>query len=617
MTKDNLTGRLLRRFALVMTAAIITMLLTVGTAMYAIKVGESDVYDRITGFHLRTITLLEQIMADNTLLVDRATANDSTDVLGTPVVPAEELPSEQILLYSMLQRLEAVQTLNADYAGDEYSAAIGRLAGTFVELESLLQGQASIASLRDVSAAIDTASRQLALYHEAAIDMDLASLKTGVGHVRPMAVLFLGIACILLLVAVATWRMLREGIDREERTRAELLASYEQMHQMQKQEALGHLVGGIAHDFNNILTAILGHTSALRARSHDAQTELSLEEIQKAGTQASGLTSQLLSFSRTQSLEIRPFNINDVIRDMEDMLRRSIGEVIALDFQYAERLPSIEFDPVRIQQVVLNLVLNARDAMSDGGRIVVATDETDIDDLVDIRDGIPPGNYVRLTVIDTGKGMDDETQDKIFEPFFTTKNRGRGTGLGLSTVSGIVASANGVIRVNSEPGRGSRFSVLIPSSSAPAEQVHSVEEPSAATAPTGSETILLVEDESMILTLLTKSLEELGYTVLAAQNGHDALRYCEDQSLAIDLILSDVILPEMNGAEFIIEARKLRPDAAYAMMSGYTRDVIERSGIDEGSVPLIRKPFEIPDFMQFVRAVIEGRPVARERIINE
>ncbi len=616
MKQRDRTGRLLTRFALVMTAAILTMLLTVGTAMYAIKVGESDVYDRITGFHLRTITLLEQLMADNTMLVARADARHSPDNTRDSIIAASELPSEQILLYSMLQRLESLQSLNTEYGGNEYAAALDRLAMRLAELEALVASLHSIAALRDITASIDTASSQLALYHEAAIDVDLANLKTGVGHVRPMAVLFLGIAVILLVVAVATWRMLREGIDREERTRAELLASHEQMHQMQKQEALGHLVGGIAHDFNNILTAILGHTSALRAREHDSQTEHSLEEIQKAGTQAAGLTSQLLSFSRTQSTENRTFSMNAVIREMENMLRRSIGEMNALDFQYAEKLPAIHFDPVRIQQVILNLVLNARDAMPDGGRIVIATDTVDIDDLADIREGIPPGRYVRLSVMDTGKGMDAATQEKIFEPFFTTKHRERGTGLGLSTVSGIVASAKGVIRVESEPDRGSRFTVLIPGSDKVAEDLGSADNSAPAGNVGGAETILLVEDESMILTLLTKNLEERGYTVLAVDNGRDALRYCEDRSLTIDLIVSDVILPEMNGAEFIVEAKKLRPDASYAMMSGYTQDVIERSGIAEGSVPLIRKPFEIPDFLQFVRAVIEGRPHARERMIN-
>jgi hypothetical protein len=380
-----------------------------------------------------------------------------------------------------------------------------------------------------------------------------------------------------------------------------------QLRQSQKIEAIGQLAGGIAHDFNNLLTAILGYAALLATQlPSDQILQEEVAEITRAGERAASLTRQLLAFSRRQVLEPRLLNLNDIVRNTEKMLRRLIGEHIELVAPLEPELSPVRVDAGQIEQVILNLAVNARDAMPDGGRLVIETANVAIE-AADVRGhpGVCAGAYVMLAVSDNGTGMDAELQGRIFEPFFTTKSKDMGTGLGLSTVSGIVQQSGGFIATHSEVGKGTAFKVYLPKAEGVAKEIESV----ASDRPAGpvTETILLVEDDASLRKLARTVLTGLGYTVLDAGAGPDALDVARSHGRTIDLVLTDVIMPRMNGAEFVTALRTSRPDVAVLYMSGYTDDAMIQRNVLEEKAAFLQKPFKPATLARKIREVLDAR----------
>jgi PAS domain S-box-containing protein len=383
--------------------------------------------------------------------------------------------------------------------------------------------------------------------------------------------------------------------DLTERVKAErrLRASEEQLRQSQKMEAVGRLAGGIAHDFNNLLTVITGYTELLLERHPpDDPDHAPIDEMHRASLRAADLTQQLLAFSRKQVLSLAAVDLNDVIEGLERMLRPLIGEHIMLATRLTPDLPPVRADRGQLEQVIVNLAVNARDAMPDGGLLTVRTFKVTADAADELAPELGPGDYICLDVSDTGTGMADAVRDHIFEPFFTTKGAGRGTGLGLSTVYGIVRQSGGAIGVDTAPGKGTTFHVYLPQSAA------AVEPPRVDRhrAPMGHEVILLVEDEDSVRRVTRTVLERHGYTVLAAVDGPDALSVARAYAGRIHAVLTDVVMPNMNGRELSELLRRARPGLKVLYMSGYTDDAILRHGVLDKGVAFLQKPFT-PDVL--------------------
>jgi PAS domain S-box-containing protein len=379
----------------------------------------------------------------------------------------------------------------------------------------------------------------------------------------------------------------------------------EQLLQAQKMDAMGRLAGGVAHDFNNLLTAILGYADiVLRRLEADHPLRRKAEEIKKAGERAAALTRQLLVFSRKQVMQTRVVSLNDVVTELERMLRRIIGEDVQLATALASDLGRIRADPAQLEQILLNLAVNARDAMPSGGLLVLETANAELDAAYAREHvGVVPGSYVMLVVSDTGVGMSEETRRHIFEPFFTTKEPGKGTGLGLATVYGIVAQSGGHIWVYSEPGVGSVFKVYLPRVADPVAA-------DVADAPAvvgGTETILLVEDEEGVRELMTEVLSGLGYQVVSALRAEDALRVAAGHSGPLDLVISDVVLPGLGGPAFVEQLRAVRPGLPALFISGYTGDAMLQRGIVEEGAAVLAKPFAPEALGRRVRQVLDGR----------
>jgi len=382
----------------------------------------------------------------------------------------------------------------------------------------------------------------------------------------------------------------------------------EHLRQVQKIEAVGRLAGGVAHDFNNLLTIICGYGQLLRDRVAPNDRS-AVEEILKASDRAAALTRQLLAFSRRQLLTPQVLDLNSVIVNIENMLRRLIREDIELTTVPHPGLWHVKADPGQIEQVIMNLVVNARDAMPDGGKITIETTNTELDKAyASSHFPATPGSYVSLAITDTGCGMDKEIQAHIFEPFFTTKVIGKGTGLGLATVYGIVKQSAGYIWVYSEPGQGSTFKIYLPR----------VEQAATETAPApapelkcGSETVLLVEDEEAVRSLVCAVLRSKGYNVLEATEPFQALSLLDQTSQTIHLLLTDVVMPQMSGRELAGRLTALRPDAKVLYMSGYADDAIIRHGILEAGTPFLQKPFTPSALVQKVREVLDNPPAAQ------
>ncbi|MGI8435723.1 MAG: ATP-binding protein, partial [Chthoniobacterales bacterium] len=398
--------------------------------------------------------------------------------------------------------------------------------------------------------------------------------------------------------------------EMEERRATEeaLRKSEEELRHSQKMEAVGRLAGGIAHDFNNLLTAIIGYAELISEREHsDSTIKQHSDLIRKAGEQAATLTRQLLAFSRKQLLQPKVIDLNDLVVEMENLLRRVIGERFNLQTHSDAHRGTVMADPSQIEQVILNLGVNARDAMPTGGDLVIRTANVHLDRqrAPQISASLAPGDYVELSVTDTGAGMDEETKSRIFEPFFTTKGPGKGTGLGLATVYGIVRQSGGGISVESAPGRGSTFRIYFPLDLSPVEVAQNVPQPIAKSK--NFETVLVVEDEEIVRDLVCDVLSDQGYHVLCAQDGAEALRMaraCEGQ---IHLLITDVIMPHMNGPELAHQLASARPEMKVLFVSGYSDNDIGHHGVLDVKIELLQKPFTPQTLARKVRDVIENR----------
>ncbi len=380
----------------------------------------------------------------------------------------------------------------------------------------------------------------------------------------------------------------------------------EQLRQAAKMEAIGTLVGGVAHDFNNLMTAVIGYSDLLLATmGGDDPTRSPLEVIRKAGESAATLTKRLLAFSRKQVLQPVVLNINTVVANIEKMLRRMIGEDIELIALPGHSLQPVLADPSQIEQVIMNLAVNARDAMPRGGKLVIETGNVFLDESYCRQNvGVRPGHYVVLSMSDTGMGMSPDILAHMYEPFFTTKRHGKGTGLGLATVYGIVQQSHGHIRVYSEEGKGSTFKVYLPVAEKEAEEA--VVSRKAPEGPRIDATVMVAEDDAIVRELAVAILEKQGYTVLAADNGESCLRQLADRQGRIDLLLTDVVMPDLDGKALYLKAADLFPGLKALFMSGYADNVIVRHNVLEEGVHFIQKPFSVQALAAKVREILES-----------
>ncbi len=412
-------------------------------------------------------------------------------------------------------------------------------------------------------------------------------VRGGEAHYEARLVPFLGDQIIALV----------RNITERRRAEESLLSAQDQLRQSQKMEAVGRLAGGVSHDFNNLLTAIRGYCDLAMTRLHEpVPLRRNLMEIQKASDRAAMLTRQLLAFSRRQVLQPKLVDLNACVNNMEAMLRRLIGEHIELAVVLDPTIPRVRIDPGQLEQVIMNLVINARDAEPDGGRILLETTCA----------GEKPssGARVQLSVTDTGHGMDKETLSRIFEPFFTTKDAGRGTGLGLSTVYGIVKQSGGDITVESEVGWGATFRISLPAATdgLPFLDGDKAQDSSGR----GSEIILLVEDEDFVRDVTLEILKDAGYSVIPARNGHEALQVSHERQGAIHLVMTDMVMPGMNGRQLAESLRNSRPDTRVLFTSGYTDDAAFFDGALDDRTPFLQKPFSADALLRKVRETLEA-----------
>ncbi|HEV8128502.1 MAG TPA: PAS domain S-box protein [Candidatus Eisenbacteria bacterium] len=400
----------------------------------------------------------------------------------------------------------------------------------------------------------------------------------------------------------------RIHVDGIETDVTERVALEEQLRHSQKLEAVGQLAGGIAHDFNNILTAVIGYADLLlhRMKPNDPGRR-AVEEIHRGGDRAASLTRQLLAFSRRSPAQPRLIDLNATLKDLLPMLQRLAGEDVAFDLELTPDVGRVRIDPSQLEQLIVNLIVNARDAMPDGGVALIATELVELTPL-ELRGepGLAPGTYVRLTVADTGNGIDPDVLGHIFEPFFTTKGPGRGTGLGLATVYGVVSQHRGRVRARNRAEGGAEFEILLP-------EIRATEAPSPAPAPPssfagGHEGVLLVEDDSALLTLGTEALTELGYRVFAARTGTEALRLFEARESEIQIVVTDVVMPEMGGRELWERITRRNPETRVLFVSGYTKDNVLREGIEGSELAFLSKPYTPILLARSVRETLDGTP---------
>ncbi len=402
--------------------------------------------------------------------------------------------------------------------------------------------------------------------------------------------------------------VLSSGRDVTDRVATEeaLRQSEDQLRQAQRMESVGRLAGGVAHDFNNILQVITSFAELGESRKLDGDRAKGyFQQILEAAERAAGLTRQLLAFSRRQVIQPEVLDLNQVIRGLGKMLGRLIGEDVEITTQLADDLGKVNVDPGQIEQLILNLAVNARDAMFEGGQLTIETQNVTFDDLYErMNPDTPAGNYVMVAASDTGCGMDRATVERIFEPFFTTKEKGKGTGLGLSTVYGIVKQAGGSIHVYSEPGQGTTFRLYFPR--VEGEAKGAARATAEVTDLTGSETILVVEDEAAVRELVRRICASVGYTVFTAPNGGEALRICQQRGNKIDLVLTDVVMPKMGGKELATRISEANPSIKVLYMSGYTENSIVHHGVLDDGIHFISKPFSAPTLLTRLRRILDG-----------
>jgi len=475
-----------------------------------------------------------------------------------------------------------------------------------VHLDLVLSGNWDIA-ISDFSIGDFGALEALRLIQDRGVDLPLIVVSARAVEAEVLEALKAGAADHLtrrnlMRLNAAVEREIRAAKARRDRVRLE-----EQFRQAQKMEAVGRLAGGVAHDFNNLLTVITGYSDLLLARSDLRDNQrTALEEIRRSAERGGALTAQLLAFSRRQPMQPRIVQINGLVIQIEKMLRRLIGEDIELVTLPAASQDLVEADPGRLEQVIMNLVVNARDAMPDGGKLTLETGTVHLGDGFSAKQlMVQPGRYVTISISDTGVGMSEETQSHLFEPFFTTKGVGRGTGLGLATAYGIVRQSAGAIGIFSELGKGTTARIYLPLASA---EERGAAAPSAPTeAPTGAETVLLVEDEARVRKLIVGVLSSRGYQVLEATRGEEALRLCRDYHGKIDLAVVDVVMPEMSGPDLVRQIAPFCQGMRVLFISGYTDEAIVHHGIDRSGAAFLQKPFMPDALARKVREVLDAR----------
>jgi signal transduction histidine kinase/ActR/RegA family two-component response regulator len=389
-----------------------------------------------------------------------------------------------------------------------------------------------------------------------------------------------------------------------ERGRKEHNEMEQRLRQAHKMEAVGRLAGGVAHDFNNLLTIIRGNSDLLADRVDSSPQKKNVEQIQKAADRAVGMTRQLLAFSRMQVLQPRVLDLNAIIAEMGKMLPRLIGEHIEYSFSPENNLTAVKADPGQMEQVLMNLAVNAKDAMPDGGKLMIRTQNVALNSAEAAkRPSMSPGNYALICVTDTGHGMDEQTKAQIFEPFFTTKEVGKGTGLGLATVYGIVKQSGGFIWVSSAPIQGTTFEIYLPATTGSGRSPKEIEVQRSL--PRGTETILLVEDETGVRELASEFLTGAGYKVLEGHDGLDGLQVSERYAGAIDVLLTDLVMPRLGGKELANRVREKRPEIKVVMMSGYAEFAVEKGG-DEAIFAALAKPFSMRSLIEKMDEVLRG-----------
>ncbi|HEY8255850.1 MAG TPA: ATP-binding protein, partial [Rhizomicrobium sp.] len=396
-------------------------------------------------------------------------------------------------------------------------------------------------------------------------------------------------------------RVVVNARDVTERRRLE-----QQLRQAQKMEAVGQLTGGVAHDFNNLLTVIIGNCEFLLMRHQAGDPSFKeINEVHQNALRAASLVSQLLAFSRKQTLQPKLLALNDVIGELAQMLRRLVGEGISLNVERGEGLWTVHADEAQLGNAIINLVVNARDAMPGGGTVSIKTSNETVTQSSALGTAVmPAGDYVRIEVTDTGIGMSKEIQSKIFDPFFTTKPVGQGTGLGLATVYGIVKQSGGFITVDSEVGKGTSFHIYLPRRKVEAGEVHVDVAPTVARDVTGQDTILLVEDEEAVRSFAARALRMRGYHVLEAGGGEEALEIVKAGDTKIDLIITDVVMPNMDGPTMVRHVKVLKPDLAVIFMSGYAEEAFRRNDQSSEDIHFLPKPFGLKQLAAKVKEVL-------------
>ena len=599
-------------------AILVIVLIASGTVLGTLYVAQQDekqTHEDIQFYHLESVAVLNETRREVYLLrrlVQQSLATRERPGTG-PAGISEALVSPAGIVQSIESRIGRLSVLQAQYGEPIFAEVLDRMLRRLQSVARQVQqdGGATQSTLTEIDVLRLTVEQFDRLHKvEARLELDALAARQG-DRPRFLAVL---IACLAFAGLAGGYIVysLKRSMERQYEVEAALVDSQERLHHIQKLDALGRLVGGVAHDFNNLLTVILGHVEILRlASAKDDTLDQGLTEIQRAGQQAASLTQQLLAFSRRQQLQPRVVDLNRQLADMESMLTRIVSEDIRLSFSYAKDPCPIEVDPDQLRQVVLNLIANARDAMPDGGELRITTDCIVIGGSGPQVADLPDGRYGRLIVADTGTGMEEDTLQRIFEPFFTTKDETRGTGLGLSTAHGVVTGSGGHIRVDSTVGQGTKFFIYFPCTekgvdAAPEAGTSDVPRP-------GSETILIVEDDENVLNFVRTGLESLGYTVETAASGAAGLEICGRDPDAIDVILSDIVMPEMNGPAFMKQALELCPEAIPIFMSAYTRDEALRAGNDyDTDIPLLNKPFRLNELARRLRALLDAQAPTRE-----
>jgi signal transduction histidine kinase/ActR/RegA family two-component response regulator len=420
-----------------------------------------------------------------------------------------------------------------------------------------------------------------------------------VGRHSVNTIIILSITLIIFSSLIGLFVTLRALKDMDELQRYE-----EELSKSRKLESVGRLAGGIAHDFNNMLMPIISYSNLMlleQGRSEEDRERL--EQVKLAGTRAAELIKQLLAFSRKQILEIKNINLNDVVQEMQKMMRRLIGENIELHISLEGDLGNVNADHAQIDQILLNLVVNARDAMPGGGKLTIETQNVYLDqNYARTHREVIPGNYVMLAVSDTGVGMEAETRERVFEPFFTTKEVGKGTGLGMATIYGIVKQHEGNINVYSEPGQGTTFKVYMPRVDGKAQEI----KPPVDDIPQGAgEVVMVVEDERQVFELVCEIIGDSGYKLLRPTSPQRALEMAMNKERKIDLLLTDVIMPGMSGKQLYEKISEIRPDIKVVYMSGYTDNVIAHHGILDPGIHFLQKPFTESTLLNKLREALD------------